>query len=289
MKRSTALRQRLNKKGILVVPGAQAPLIARVIERGGFEAVYATGAGIANLQLGLPDIGLATMTEVLETVTRIVDVTSLPVIADIDNGYGNPLNTYRSVLEFSKAGVAAIQIEDQSYPKRCGHFEGKSLISGQEMVAKIHAARDGSLDSDLVIIGRTDAIAVEGFASALERARIYGEAGADLIFVEAPTSLEQLSAVPKSVGFPVVANMVEGGKTPLVSATQLEAMGYSVVLFANATLKAAIRGIQRLLEGLTTYGSTGVLADEMIETEVRNELTFLRQFELLESKYDVPR
>lgn len=285
MRQSTVLRERLKKKEILVVPGVQAALFARVVEAAGFEAVYATGAGISNLQLGMPDIGLATMTEILDTVRRILDATSLPVIADIDNGYGNPLNVYRCVREFTRAGVAALQLEDQVAPKKCGHFRGKAVITQSEMIQKIRAARDASLDEDLVLIARTDAIAPCGLEEALERAQAYGEAGADLIFVEAPQSIGQLTQIPRRVRFPLVANMVEGGRTPLLSVRDLEDMGYRVVLFANATLKSAVKGVQRLLEGLKTYGSTAELAAEMISMEVRNELTDLKRFEAMEQRY----
>lgn len=285
MRQSTVLRERLKKKEILVVVGVQAALLARVVENAGFEAVYATGAGIANLQLGLPDMGLATMTEMLETVGRIVDATALPVIADIDTGYGNALNVYRCVREFTRLGVASLQLEDQVFPKKCGHFYGKAVIPLSEMVSKIRAARDASLYDDLVLIARTDAIAPCGLEEALERAQAYGEAGADVIFVEAPQSLDQLRAIPKRVSFPLVANMVEGGRTPLVSARELESMGYSMVLFANATLKAAIRGVELLLDGLKKSDSTIGLADEMISLEVRNELTGLNVYTELEKTY----
>lgn len=285
MRQSTVLRERLKKKEILVVPGVQAALLARVVEDAGFEAVYATGAGIANLQLGLPDIGLATMTEMLETVRRIVDATALPVIADIDTGYGNALNVYRCVREYTRIGVASLQLEDQVFPKKCGHFHGQAVIPLPEMVSKIRAARDASLYDDLVLIARTDAIAPCGLEEALERAQAYGEAGADVIFVEAPQSLDQLRTISGRVSFPLVANMVEGGKTPLVGARELESMGYSMALFANATLKAAVRGVQRLLGGLKTHGSTAGLSDEMISMEVRNRLTGLKTFNALEERY----
>jgi len=285
VRQSTVLRELIKRRQILVVPGVQAALFARVAQDAGFEALYATGAGISNLQLGLPDLGLATMTEILETVRRIVAVTSLPVIADIDNGYGGPINVYRCVREFTRAGVAGVQLEDQAAARRCGHFRGKTVITQREMVQKIRAARDGSIDDDLVLIARTDSIAPCGLEDALERAQAYGEAGADLIFVEAPETLEQLALLPKRVGFPLVANMVEGGKTPLVSAPELEEMGYRMVLFANATLKSAVKGVQRVLAGLRIHGSTAGLAAEMISMELRNELTGLKGFEELEREY----
>lgn len=285
VRQSQVLRELLNREEILVVPGVQAALFARVAEAVGFEAVYATGAGISNLQLGLPDLGLATMTEILETVRRIVSCTCLPVIADIDDGYGSPINVYRCVKEFTRAGVAALQLEDQAAPKRCGHFYGKAVISRGKMVQKIQAARDASVDDDLVLIARTDSIAPCGLEEAVERAQAYGEAGADLIFVEAPETLGQLELLPRRVGFPLVANMVEGGRTPLVGACDLQGMGYKMVLFANATLKSAIKGVQRVLEGLKEYGSTAELGDEMISMRLREELTDLKRFEQLEREY----
>ncbi|MDN5312164.1 MAG: hypothetical protein PWQ68_1137 [Thermoanaerobacteraceae bacterium] len=281
------MRERLKQKDIIVVPGASSALFARVVEDAGFEAVYATGAGISNMQFGFPDFGLLTMTEVLETVKRINDATSLPVIADIDNGYGNAINVYRTVMEFSKASVAAVQIEDQEAPKRCGHFEGKTLITCREMENKIKAARDGSIDDDLVIIARTDAVAVEGIEEALERANAYVEAGADMIFVEALRSKEELSRIPPALKVPAVANMVEGGKTPLISAKELEAMGYKMVLYANCTLRAAVKAVFNILADLKNNGSTKESLSRIISMKERNAITRLDDFYEMERRYGI--
>ncbi len=218
------LRTLLKNKDIIIAPGASTALFARVIEDVGFNVVYATGAGISNMNFAFPDIGLTTMNEILETCKRINDAASLPIIADIDNGYGNPINVYRTVKEFAKAGIAAIQIEDQVSPKRCGHFENNDVILPEEMVYKIKAARDAN--NDIVIIARTDAIAVNGLEDAILRASQYAESGADMIFVEAPFNIEQLQKIPKSIDLPCVANMLEGGKTPIVSTDDLKNMGY---------------------------------------------------------------
>lgn len=215
MKKSTQLRNLLKQEGILLLPGASTALLAKLVELAGFKAVYATGAGIANMNFCIPDLGLVTMTENLEVCKRINAATSLPVVADIDNGYGNAMSVYRTVREFTAAGIACLQLEDQQLPKRCGHFNGKHVISREEMVAKLKAAKDAMLDPDTLLIARTDAIAVHGFADAMERAHAYLEAGADILFVEAPTSAEDLQKVTQGIKALHVANMVEGGKRQL--------------------------------------------------------------------------
>lgn len=286
MKKSARLRQRLQQKEILVAPGASAALLAKLVEEAGFEAVYATGAGIANMQFGVPDMGLATMTEILETAKRINDATSLPVIADMDNGYGNALNTYRAAMEFTKAGIACLQLEDQVLPKRCGHFDGKSIISAEEMTGKIKAAKDAmSIDPDAMLIARTDAIAVSGLEEALRRGALYMEAGADILFVEAPTSLEQMRAITSTLKTLHVANMVEGGKTPLQPNSVMEELGFSIVLYANAPLKAAIKGSRDLLKRLMQTGTSDHCEDLMISMKERNEITDLAAMNTREQKY----
>lgn len=286
MKKSTVLRNRLKKGGILVAPGASSALLGKVVELAGFEVVYATGAGIANMQFGVPDIGLATMTEVLETAKRINDATSLPVIADIDNGHGNALNTYRTAKEFTAAGIASLQLEDQILPKRCGHFEGKNIISAEEMVSKIKAAKDAmSIDPDALLIARTDAIAVNGLDDALRRGAMYLEAGADILFVEAPTSAEQMKTITSTLKAWHIANMVEGGKTPILSNDEMEKMGFDIVLYANAPLKAAIKGTKDLLVHLMQTGSTNNCDHLMITMKERNEITGLAAMNAQEQRY----
>ncbi len=285
MRKSTMLRNLLKQDGILVIPGASAALLGKVVELMGFKAVYASGAGIANMQFGVPDIGLTTMTEILETAKRINDATGLPVVADIDNGYGNALNVYRAVKEFSAAGIAALQLEDQQLPKRCGHFNGKAVISAAEMIAKIKAAKDAMQDPDTLLIARTDAIAVNGLQDALDRGFSYVEAGADILFIEAPTSIEQMRAIAGIPGAYHVANMVEGGKTPILSNCELEQLGFKIALYANAPLKAAVKGTKDLLRYLYENGTTANCEHLMISMNERNEITGLAGMDALEQKY----
>jgi 2-methylisocitrate lyase-like PEP mutase family enzyme len=285
MKKSQQLKTLLNGNEIVVAPGASSALLARLVELGGFKVVYATGAGIANMQFGLPDLGLATMTEILETVKRMNDAVALPIVVDIDNGYGNALNVYRTVREFSAIGAAALQLEDQQLPKRCGHFAGKAVISKEEMVSKIKAAKDASLDPDLVLIARTDAIAINGFEDAMERGAHFAEAGADVIFIEAPTTIEQMRQIPQKFKLPTLVNMVEGGKTPLLNNRALQDIGFKIVLYANAPLKAAVKGAQKLLEHLQAAGTTADCEDLMITMKERNEVTGLPAMTSLDERY----
>jgi 2-methylisocitrate lyase-like PEP mutase family enzyme len=285
MKKSTVLRNLLKNEGLLVAPGASTALLGKMVELMGFKVVYATGAGIANMQFGVPDLGLATMTEILETAKRINDATSLPVIADIDNGYGNALNVYRTVKEFSAVGIAALQLEDQQLPKRCGHFNGKAIISKEEMVSKIKAAKDALQDPDVMLIARTDAIAVNGLEDALDRGAAYAEAGADILFIEAPTSIEQMRTITSQIKTYHIANMVEGGKTPILPNSQLEEIGFKIAIYANAPLKAAIKGVKDLLEHLRVHGSTADCEHLMITMKERNEITDFAAMDALDKKY----
>ena len=284
MKKSLILRELLKNEKLLVAPGASSALFGKLVEIMGFKVVYATGAGIANMQFGVPDIGLATMTEILETTKRINDATSLPVIADIDNGYGNALNVYRTAKEFTAADIAAVQMEDQQLPKRCGHFNGKSIISKAEMVGKIKAAKD-ALQNDALLIARTDAIAVTGLADALDRGFAYAEAGADILFIEAPTSVDQMREITRSIDTYHIANMVEGGKTPILSNDELAQIGFKIVLYANAPLKAAIKGAKDLLTHLQQHGTTANCEHLMISMKERNDITGLSAMNSLEEKY----
>jgi 2-methylisocitrate lyase-like PEP mutase family enzyme len=285
MKKTIALRNLLQSDGLIVAPGATTALFARLVELAGFDVVYATGAGVANMNLGTPDIGLATMSESLEVMKRINDATALPVVADIDNGFGNALMVYRTVREYTACGIAGLQLEDQSLPKRCGHFEGKAVISAKEMVGKIRAARDAMLDPQTVLIARTDAIAVEGFDRAIERAVAYLEAGADMLFIEAPTSAEMLRRIPASIKALHLANMVEGGKTPVIPNGELQEMGFKMVLYANAPLKAAVKGVKDLLAHLKAQGTTGNAEHLMITMRERNEITSFDFYRDMETKY----
>jgi methylisocitrate lyase len=282
------LRERLAQPGILVVPGAADAMTARVIEECGFDAVYVTGAGIANASFGFPDVGLLTMNEVLATARRIVDAVQIPAIVDADTGYGGPLNVARTVREFERAGVAAVQIEDQVSPKRCGHFDGKEVIACDEMVSKIRAACFARQDPDLVIIARTDARQCEGLEAAVARGRAYAAAGADVIFVEAPESLDELRSIPHEIPAPLLVNMVEGGKTPLLTAAELEAMGYRIALFANTAMRVAVRAVQQAMATLRADGGSHALLDRMIGWDERQRLVRLGEYEALDRQVFSP-
>ncbi|MDR7434585.1 MAG: oxaloacetate decarboxylase [Armatimonadota bacterium] len=275
----------LKQPGAYIMPGAPNALTARIIEEAGFKVVLFTGAGFANMELAVPDLGLTTMTEVVQQVGRICEAVEIPVVADADTGYGNPLNVRRTVRELERAGAAAIIIEDQTWPKRCGHFEGKEVIDREDMIAKIKAAVDARRDPDTVIIARTDARAVFGLQEAIERARSYAEAGADATFIEAPQSVEELELIPKSIPVPQMANMVEGGKTPILPFRQLEAMGFKLIAYANAALRAAIKGMQIVLAGLARDGTTENVLDHMVTWEERQRLVRLREYNELEMQY----
>jgi 2-methylisocitrate lyase-like PEP mutase family enzyme len=283
--RSAVLRRRLAQGPIVVAPGVADALMARVVEDSGFEVVYVTGSGIANTRLGMADLGLATLTEVVETVQRITDAVSIPVIADADNGHGGVLNVMRTVREFERAGAAAIHIEDQVIPKRCGHFDGKEVIPLAEMTGRLRAALDARKDPDFLIIARTDARACEGFEAAIERAAAYASVGADLIFVEAPQSLAELERIPRLVNAPVMANMVEGAKTPLVSAAELSAQGYCLVIYPNTLLRVCVKAAQTSLATLRAEGTTRGLLDAMITWEERQRLVQLAELEQIERRY----
>jgi methylisocitrate lyase len=285
MSKRKELRRLLNAKEILVTPGAFDALTAKLIEEAEFKAVYATGAGIANSQFCFPDIGLTTGTEILEQVRRIVGATEKPVIADIDTGYGNFLNVTRTVKEFEKVGVAGLQIEDQVFPKRCGHFDGKEIITRDEMVSKVKASVDSRDDQDLVIIARTDARAVSGPEEAIERAQLYIEAGADAVFVEAPETKAEMVQIARQIRAPKVVNMVEGGKTPLCTAEELESMGYSMVIYANSVLRASVQAIKELLRHLNAHGCTIDYLDKIITMDERNRITGVDKAYELEKRY----
>jgi methylisocitrate lyase len=282
------LRARLARPEILVAPGAADALTARVIEQAGFEAVYLSGAGFANAAFGLPDLGLPTLSEVVQHTRRMADAIQAPLIVDADTGYGNALNVIRAVRELERAGAAAIQIEDQVSPKRCGHFEGKEVVSCDEMVSKIAAAVYARQDPDLVLIARTDARAVEGFEAAIARARAYAAAGADMLFVEAPQTLDELGALPAAVPAPLLANMVEGGKTPLLGASELQAMGYRVVIFANTAMRVAVRAVQEAMAELRRSGTPAGLLDRMLSWDERQRLVDLPGYQTLERRFGVP-
>ncbi len=256
MNRANILRKLIAAPEIVVLPGAHDVLSAKLIEQAGFSVVFTSGFGLSASALGMPDLGLLTMTETLDRVRRIVDAVSIPVVADMDTGYGNTLNVVRTVQECVRLGVAGIILEDQLWPKRCGHMEGKRVISTEEHVEKIRASVYARGDNDLVIVARTDAIAPEGFDEAVRRGRAYSEAGADVVFVEAPRTIDELKVVAGSFEVPVFANMIEGGKTPFLSASELERLGFDMVVYPLSTLFASIVAMQEMVNHLKNTGST---------------------------------
>lgn len=268
----------------VILPGVANALAARVVADCGFAAAYVTGAGIANTFLGIPDNGLVTVSELVSQVTAIREVFPGPLMVDADTGFGNALNMRRTIQMLERAGADAIQIEDQVFPKRCGHFEGKEVIPAAEMVAKIKAAVDARTDPDLMIVARTDAIAVEGFEKAMERAHAFRDAGADIGFVEAPTTPEQIAAIGR-LPYPQIANMVIGGKTPEPSNEELKRLGFAGVLYANTALQAAVLGMQRALGHLKQHGMIGDVTDLLASFTERQRLVDIATFQAMERKY----
>ncbi len=253
---------------IVVAPGAFDGLSARLVEQAGFPAVYASGGAIAR-SIGVPDMGLIAPDEIAGRLAEIVDVVSVPVIADADTGYGNALTAQRAARAFERAGVAAFHLEDKTFPKKCGHYDDKALVPSAEMVQRLHAVRDALHDPDFVLIGRTDAIAVEGFAAALDRAAAYLEAGADMIFVEAPTTEDQIADIAKRLPGYKLINMFHGGKTPLLPASRLQELGYHVVIIPSDAQRAAIRAMQRVLAAIARDGSAAAMIDDMASFKER--------------------
>jgi 2-methylisocitrate lyase-like PEP mutase family enzyme len=279
------LRKLLAQRKAVLLPGAANALAARVIEDIGFQAIYVTGAGITNTSLGVPDIGLITLTELASHVSAMRDAVALPLIVDADTGFGNPINVGRTIRALERSGANAIQLEDQEFPKKCGHFSGKSVIARAEMVQKIKAAADARVDADLIIVARTDAIAVNGFEDAMARTAAYIEAGADMTFVEAPRTKEQIAEIPKRLRVPQFINIVAGGLTPMLGLDALEKMGFSMVLYANAALQASIAGMQKVLGHLKTNGSLDGASDQLAGFEERQRLVGKSRFDDLEKKY----
>lgn len=282
------LRQLLAEPGAVIAPGVYDCLSARVAERAGASVTIVTGAGVAASVLGTPDVGMLTMTEVLNQTRNIARSVSIPVVADCDTGYGNPINVQRTVREFESAGVASLFIEDQVSPKRCGHFAGKQIIAAEEMVQKIRAAVDARIDPDLLLIARTDARAVAGPDEAIRRAGMYVEAGAEMLFVEAPHSREELARIGQELhlGVPLMVNLVEGGRTPLVPASELSDMGFSLVSFSGSMQKTAIAAMQPMVTSLLRSGEvTEYYPDHMVSLEERSDILGLPAYFDLERRY----
>ena len=269
-----SLKHRLAESRILVAPGVYDALSGLIAEQAGAEAVYLSGASIAYTRFGRPDIGLVSMSEVADTIAVLRDRIALPIVVDGDNGFGNALNAQRTVRVFERMGANAIQLEDQTMPKRCGHLDGKSLVSASEMAGKIRAACDARADDATLIIGRTDAIAVEGFDAALERAEQYLEAGADMLFVEAPQSLDQIGRIVDRFRdrVPLMANMVEGGKTPALDAGELEATGFSFVIFPGGIVRSIAATARDYYANLLAHGSNAGFRNRMFDFAGLNDL-----------------
>jgi 2-methylisocitrate lyase-like PEP mutase family enzyme len=287
--RRRQLRNQLAGSEPVVAPGVYDCLTAKLVEEAGFQAVAVTGAGVAASVLGVPDVGLVTMTESLTQTRNITRAIEIPVVADCDTGYGNPVNAQRTVREYEDAGVAALFIEDQVFPKRCGHFAGKQVISQEEMAQKIRAAVDARRDPELVLIARTDARAVEGLDGALSRARAYVDAGADMIFVEAPQSADELARVAAGLAplrVPLMVNLVEGGKTPLIPVPELGKLGFRLVTYSGSLQKTAIASMRGFLESLRNDGDVGAYyPSKMVSLEDRSKLLALPHFFELEQRY----
>ena len=284
--RPRRLRELLAGPDFLVAPGAADALTARLIEEAGFPVCYVTGAGIANARFGMADVGLTTGTEIVDQIRAIAAATALPTICDADTGYGNAINVMRTVSEFERAGAAGIQLEDQVTPKRCGHFTGKAVVEAPEMVQKIRAAGAARTNPDFVIVARTDARAVYGLDDALERARAYRDAGADVLFVEAPTTVEELRRIPAEVpDVPHLVNMVEGGRTPVLPVADLAALGFKIAIYANFCLRAAVKAVQDGLGFLARTGSSLGYEDRLATMAERQRLVGLPEIERLEERF----
>jgi len=278
------LRRLIDQRGYTMVPGAYDTLTARLVEAAGFAAVYLTGGGYSRAS-GYPDLGLLSLTENVLFIGRTVEAVGIPVIADADTGYGNAINVIRTVREYEKTGVAGFHIEDQVSPKKCGHYEGKEVISRAEMVGKIKAAVDTRRDPDLVIIARSDARAIEGLAAAVDRVNAYLEAGADVGFVEAPQTIEELRIVGREVRGPALVNVFEGGKTPMIGAQELEAMGFRLGIYPSQTHRAAIRAAQRALAAMKRDGDTRAIETELATFQEREDAVGTADWRALEDKY----
>ena len=287
MRSTQKLKSLVARRTAMTVPGAANAMFARVIEDLGFDACYVTGAGVANMRLGVPDVGLTTVTEVADTVASIADAVNLPLIVDGDTGFGNAVNTVRTVRLFERAGASAIQLEDQIFPKKCGHFNGKGVVPLEDMLSKIKAAVDTRHDQDFQIIARTDVRAIEGLDAALDRANAFIEAGADMTFVEAPASFDELARIGRELSVPQVANIVFGGKTPDPGREVLAENGFALVLYANATLQAALRASHRVLTALRDEGSLDSVADLLASFDERQRAVNKDYWDGLEAKYKI--
>jgi len=287
VKSTKRLRELLARPGAIMAPGVADALNARLVKRHGFEAVYMTGAGTTAVRLGMPDVGLLTMTEMIDNAGRIAEASGLPLIADADNGYGGVLNVRRTIQGYERAGVAGVHLEDQVIPKRCGHLAGKQVVPVEEAVAKIRAAADARIDPDFVIIARTDAVAVEGFDAALERAAKYREAGADMLFIEAVNAEQLPKIAPRFKGVPLLYNMATSGKTPFLSKAEIERLGFKLIIYPNWLMLAAIKAASQVLETLKKEGSIAGLAPQVPSFKEFFDLVGMDEVQEMEARYGV--
>jgi 2-methylisocitrate lyase-like PEP mutase family enzyme len=285
MKPTTTLKTILARRQAAILAGAANGLFARVIEDLGYEAVYVTGAGVANMYLGAPDIGLTTLTEIASHVSSIADAVALPLLVDADTGFGNPVNMVRTVKVLERAGAAGLQIEDQVFPKKCGHFTGKEVVPIEQMLARVKAAVDTRRDGDLQIVARTDARAILGLQAAIDRAGAMIEVGADVTFVEAPTSADELAEIARALSVPQVANVVFGGLTPELGQAKFAELGFGCVLYANAALQAALKAAHDVLGSLKQEGSLAAVADCLAGFDVRQRAVDKPKYDALEQRY----
>ncbi len=282
------LRDMVEARRALLVPGVMNALAARIAADLGFEALYITGAGVTNAALGLPDVGLISPTQMTETIGLIRNITELPLIVDGDTGFGNAINTWHTVRSFERAGANAIQLEDQVFPKRCGHFEGKAVIPAAEMAEKIRAAAEARVSPDFLIIARTDSYATHGLDEAITRAQMFIDAGADVTFVEAPREISDFRRVIDSLAVPQLVNMVIGGQTPSVGLSDFRALGVGLVLYANASLQGAILGMQHALAHLRDHGTLTEQDGLVASFAERQRLVGMEEFKRMEHRYAVP-
>lgn len=270
---------------ITVVPGCYDALSAKIIEKVGFDAAYLSGAGVSNTKLGIADTGFVTQTEMRRRIEYVTDAISIPLFSDADEGYGNPLHVRRTVQAYEREGASALHVEDQTFPKKCGHFEDKELLPAEEMIQKLEAALQAREDPAFTIVARTDARAVEGIDAAIDRANAYADVGADLIFPEAPQNREEMERFCEEIDAPVMANMVEYGKTPMVPAEELERIGFDLVLFPNSLVRAAMVTMVDVAEHIDDTGTTGDILDQIASFDLRNELTDYERVKELEERY----
>jgi 2-methylisocitrate lyase-like PEP mutase family enzyme len=287
MKKTTRLRQLIEREEIVVIPGAYDPFLARCVEQAGFEAVYMTGAGVSHSVLGMPDLGLLTFSEMVERAARIADVTEIPLLADADTGYGNAINVIRTVKGYERAGVAGLHIEDQVLPKKCGHFDQKAVIPLDEMLGKLKAALDARQDPDFLIVARTDARTAVSLEEAIARAQAFAETGVDVVFVESPTSREEMARICRAVKTPLLANMVETGLTPILPAADLQALGYGAAIYPGALGRFIAKQVAEFLRVFRAEGTTLSQMDRMFTFKQQNEVVGLSRYLELSTRYGV--